>query len=160
MSLPVTLIVSRASIRPSGTGATRSESRDSTREAASAAAGSLMDDSRYRVTTDASDKSALNMSPSMNCTRFRTPGSLRVPAGLGDKAGIELDTHSARAAPGGGDDDASVAGAEIVDHILGSDGCDVQHRLDDLGWRRHEVDVRGPLHALSPGLGQPHIDLD
>ena len=54
------------------------------------------------------------------------------------KIAVDLKAHSLGAFFRGGDDDAAVAGTEIVDQIAFFDTGELDHFVDDLLRRRHE----------------------
>ena len=67
------------------------------------------------------------------------PGPAGELHGVGDPQGVDVDADAARVAiAGGGDDDASVAAAEIIQTIAGADACQAQHGLDRVLLGRHE----------------------
>ncbi len=70
---------------------------------------------------------------------------------------IDVDPHAAGAVGlGGGDRDAAVARTEVVDHVVGSDLGEFQHRIDNFLGRGNEDHVRraelgGLLRRRRPG---------
>jgi hypothetical protein len=69
---------------------------------------------------------------------FLDAGLFNIGAGLRDQVGIDVEADGARAFFCGGDDDATVAGAEIVNHIAFLDAGKLDHFVDDDLRRRHE----------------------
>jgi len=69
-------------------------------------------------------------------------GRAGVPLALAHEHRIDLDADRPRATTGGGNDDLSIAATQVVHHVVGSDGCQVEHAFDDRIRRRHPVNVR------------------
>jgi hypothetical protein len=84
--------------------------------------------------------------------------SLRARPALGerDELGVELDADRPRAAPGRGDHQAAVTGAEVVHDVARAHLRHRQHALDERLGRRHpdHVLARLPLPRLARLLGR------
>ncbi len=75
-------------------------------------------------------------------------GAGGVLTGFADALGVEIDADAARAVLlGGGDHDAPVAAAEIVDDVGGADLRGLQHRPHHLKIGRHEDHVQRGRHG-------------
>src|SRR5450432_2459128 len=75
-------------------------------------------------------------------------------AGFLDKFGIDVDAHSARAVIlGGGDDDAPVAAAEVIDDVAPGNAGEPEHAVDD-GIRAANVGDIGTMPGLVFLLGR------
>src|SRR5215831_6864472 len=93
--------------------------------------------SRYSVTTVASRMSISNRSPWMNFTRSATPSFFAPAFASSIRSGCS-SMHTARAEPRRRlDDQPSVAGAQVVDHVVGADVGELQHFVDDHPRRGH-----------------------
>ena len=70
-------------------------------------------------------------------------GPLCCPEAVFDQIRVDLDAHGTAARlPGGLDDDAAVAGAEIVQNVFLSDSGFRQDLRDDVVWGRHKGGVK------------------
>ena len=98
--------------------------------------------SRYIVTTVACEKSVLKKSCCRNFTRLADVRLPRAFLALVDEVVVELDADRARAELArGGDHDAPVARAQVVDDVVRADAREPQHLVDDDLRRRHERHV-------------------
>ena len=105
----------------------------------------FIDGSRKVVTTVASEKSVLKMSPRTKRVRRLTPASARLALRELDQAAVVLDAARAGAALRGRDHQDAVAGTEVDEPILRREPRQVEHLLDQRRRRRHPLDVLARL---------------
>ena len=86
-------------------------------------------------------------------------GAAKVVVAFLDAQRVDVDADAAGAEVfGGGDDDAAVAAAEVIDHVVGADPCESEDRGDDGIGGRHVRDV--PRRGRAVQAEAPGVDLN
>ncbi len=103
--------------------------------------------------TVASVKSAVNRFSFRNWTRLVTPAFFAFSFASRMRYGVDVDAGRLDAvAARGGDRDAAVARAEVVQHVALLHVGEAQHVIDDILRGRYENDIRGLGRGLALGL--------